>query len=445
MYRFPSSPNPHLYLLGIGGVGMVWLADYALAQGWKVSGVDTGGTTVTTKRLEDAGATIHYTCSPELIPADVTESVMSSAITPTSALYGEYQALVGRGIVPVKRAVATGALTRRYRTIAVAGTHGKTTTTAMIGWIFTVAGLDPTVFVGGSIKAWNGATKIGKSRLLILEADEFDRSFHQFRAEAAVLLNLEADHLECYPGGVPEIEHSFKRFLRNLPHRKGLVVAYGKSPSLRRVVKGFSYKLRWYSADTLWVGLPKNLAGNHVRLNATAAARVAHEYGISNAIIKKALATFPGVDRRMEEMGELGACRWIDDYAHHPTEVAATLQVLAERASGERKVVVFQPHQLTRTKLLLEQFSRCFDSNPPDELILAPIFTVPGREQGIEVSSGDIAAGIARKAPKGMRVSVAESDTQLLQMIEVATIQPGILLSMSAGDLRSKLQDYAGK
>lgn len=433
--------TPHLYLLGIGGVGMAWVADWALQQGWRVSGSDVAPSPLTERLLAD-GAEIHYGCDPLLIPADVTRAVITSAITPSAPSYLEYQELQRRGVRIEKRAVFIGAITRQYTTIAVAGTHGKTTTTAMIGWLLEKAGLDPTVFVGGSLAAWGGRTRIGASKYLVIEADEFDRSFHQFSATIAVLLNLEADHLDYYTEGITEIEHSFRRFLRNLPHRSGMVIGYGRDKHLRKVVKGFAYKQRWYDESRLWSGLKLDyLPGTHNLLNATAAARVAHELGVEQDIILRALRSFPGVGRRFERMGKQGVCDWIDDYAHHPTEVAATLQAVAEWAGGRPRTVIFQPHQKARTKLLLKEFGRCFDAHPPERLILAPIYTVAGRENTIEVESDDIAVEIAKRAPKGMQVMVASTLQEVVQLMKEAAGEPGVIVSMSAGNLRSTLME----
>jgi UDP-N-acetylmuramate--alanine ligase len=427
----------HIYLLGIGGAGMLWIADWALANGWQVSGSDQGGATAATKRLEDAGAVIHYGCDPSQIPLDVTEAVMTSAVTPSSPSYPELEELQKRGIPVVKRAVWIGKLSRTMRTIAISGTHGKTTTTAMVGWILEKAGLDPTVFVGGSVAAWGGRTRIGKSPFLVLEADEFDRSFHNFYPEISVVLNLETDHLDYYTRGLPEIEQSFHRFLRNMTPGKGILVAYGRSKSIRIAAKGFKYRMRWYDENHLWPGLQLQVPGNHNLLNATAAARVAHELGVSQGIIKEAMASFPGTGRRFEQVGTWDQAQWYDDYAHHPSEITATLQGAMDRFKGQNVTVVFQPHQKARTELLLKDFGRAFDKFPPTRLILAPIFEVAGREEENSISSADIARVIAQKPVAGLEVSVAATNEELQKLLCEAVSRPGILVTMGAGNIRS--------
>jgi len=420
---------------------MLCLADWALAHGYTVSGSD-GVSSPATERLAADGVKVHYGSDPAAIPSDVTEAVITSAITPGSPSYAELEELERRGIPITKRAVWTGKITRQMRTIAVSGTHGKTTTTAMIGWILDKAGLDPTVFVGGSLAAWGERTRLGKGPWLVLEADEFDRSFHQFKPEIAVILNIEADHLDYYTKGLPEIVHSFRRFLRNLPHRTGMVVAYGKDKQIRMASKGFAYKFRWYDETTLWPGLTLSVPGTHNLLNATAAARVAHELGVDAETIKEALATFPGVGRRFESCGQFDKAEWYDDYAHHPTEIKATLQALAARFPNQPTTVVFQPHQKARTQHLLAEFGRAFDQYPPTRLILAPIYEVPGREEPLTVTSGSIAEQIALKAPAGMEVQVAATNEELQKLVEAAASQPGILLTMGAGTIRKLAEGW---
>jgi len=435
--------KPHLYLIGIGGVGMVWIADYALRMGWHVSGTDLTASAATT-RLSEAGAAIHIGADVTQIPTDISEVVITAAVTATSPHYPELQEIEQRGLPVLKRAQWIGKLTRGKYTIAVAGSHGKTTTTAMIGWILDQAGLDPTVFVGSTLAPWNHETKIGQGKYLVIEADEFDRSFHNFYPQIAVLLNIEQDHTDYYTGGLPEIEKSFRRFLRNLPsgvhaspYGPGIVVGYGKDGRVRKVSRGFKYKFRWYDERNLWPGVHPPQPGLAYQLNATAAARVAHELGVAQEVIVKALNSFPGTARRFEYLGTWEGAEFYDDYAHHPTEIAATLQALRDRwPHGSKKIaVIFQPHQKARTQALLKEFGRCFDKNAPDSLILAPIYQVAGREDGITVSHHDVASAIATK-PVSFPVIIAEDDTLEHLAREVAR-NHDIVMIMGAGSIRA--------
>lgn len=428
----------HLYLIGVGGVGMLWIADYALKQGWKVSGSDIAES-AEVKRLQAAGANIHIGSDPKQIPDDVTEVVATSAATPVSPSYPEYEELQKRGLKILKRAQWIGKLTKTHYTISVAGAHGKTTTTAMVGWILDKAGLDPTVFVGGTIAPWGG-TRIGKGKYLVLESDEFDRSFHQFYPQIAVILNIDLDHTDYYTKGMPEIEQSFRRFLRNLPIHAGIVVGYGRDGKVRKAVRGFKYKTRWYDESSLWPGVKVPQPGLHNLLNATAAARVAHELGVSQKVIQDALKTFPGAGRRFEYLGNWNSVELYDDYAHHPREIQATLNGVREKFPDAHVTLVFQPHQKARTQALLKEFSEAFTHHHPDELILAPIYHVAGREEGIEIESGAIAERM--KQVKGMTVMVPASNDELKRLVVEATQKPGILMVMGAGNIRAMVDAW---
>jgi UDP-N-acetylmuramate--alanine ligase len=432
--------SKHLYLIGIAGVGTVWIADYALAQGWKVSGTELISSPIT-ERLAAAGADIHIGSNPAAIPEDITEVVMTAAITPSAPHYPEYEELVKRGIPIHKRAEWIGKLTREKYTIAVCGAHGKTTTSAMIGWILAEAGLDPTVFTGSTVTAWGNATRIGKSKYLVLEADEFDRSFHHFSPQMAVVLNIDLDHTDYYTKGLPEIEQSYRRFLRNLPYKQGVVVGYGRDGRVRKVARGFKYHFRWYDEEHLWPGIKLLQPGLHNRLNATAAARIAHELGVDQKTIKKALATFPGTGRRFEHVKSWGTAELYDDYAHHPAEIMATLRGIHEQFPDKRVTVIFQPHQKARTVALRKEFGRAFDEYPPTRLILAPIYFVAGREEDIAISSADIATEIAKK-PVSMEVQVATTIDELKEHVLAALPDTDIIMTMGAGNIRTLVEGW---
>jgi UDP-N-acetylmuramate--alanine ligase len=434
------SAVPHLYLIGVGGVGMIWIADYALAQGWQVSGSDIA-LSPEISRLQAKGANIHIGSNPDEIPDSVTEVVYTAAATPSSPSYPEFQELEQRGLLMSKRAQWIGKLTKQRVTIAVAGAHGKTTTTAMIGWILEQAGLDPTVFVGGTVAAWQG-TRIGKSEYLVLEADEFDRSFHNFHPQIAVVLNIDLDHTDYYTGGLPEIEQSYRRFLRNLPHGKGIVVGYGRDGRVRKVAKGFKYRYRWYDEEAVWPGVKVPQPGMHNLLNATAAARVAHELGVSQGIIKKSLASFPGAGRRFEYLGQWNKVELYDDYGHHPSEIAATLAGVAERFPSERFTLVFQPHQKSRALALLKEFGRAFDANPPHTVVIAPIYLVAGREMDLDVSNQTIAEEIEKGRPEQLQVCAPADNAELERVVRKLSEEPGILMVMGAGSIRAMVDEW---
>jgi UDP-N-acetylmuramate--alanine ligase len=429
-------PSEHYYFVGIGGVGMQWLADYALYCGAQVSGSDLVESSALT-RLRNKGANIHSGENVQAIPHGVTVGVINSAITPSSPSYAEVVALRKRGIPVVKRAEVVGEMTRRMTTICIAGTHGKTSTTALLGWILDQAGLDPTIFTGGSIAGYDG-TRIGKGPL-VLEADEYDRSFHRFSYDMAAILNIEADHQDCYAQGLPEIEQSFHRFLRNKKHTPAVVLGYGKSASIRKVVRGFDLKLRWYDENSLWPGLRLGKPGLHMRLNATVAAKIAHELGVSTTVIKKAIASFPGVARRYEQLGKHYRAMVIDDYAHHPTEITATLAGHREVYRDEKTILFFQPHQVLRTKTLFSEFVHALANAPVQGLVITPIFEAIGRDTGVGVSNKDLVQAISERATFPVH---AATNAELRTLFEAACGQAEVVLCMGAGNLRSQVQSW---
>ena len=435
-----STEKPHLYLIGAGGVGMVWIADYALGLGWKVSGSDSASSP-NVERLIARGANIHIGVDPSAIPEDVTEGIMTAATTPSAPSYPELLELKRRKIPVEKRSEWIGKLTRQKFTICIAGAHGKTTTTAMVGWILDQAGYDPTVFCGGNVAAWNNTTKIGNSQYLVLEADEYDRSFHRFQAKMAIILNIDLDHTDYYTGGLPEMEKSYRRFLRNLPVKEGVVVAYGRDGRVRKVCKNFSYKFRWYDEEHLWAGVHVPQPGMHYLLDATAAARVAHELGISHETIKKALACFPGVGRRFEHLGTWKKAEVYDDYAHHPQEIKALLKGLREKYPKQRITLMFQPHQKARTHALLKEFGRAFDEFAPDRLILAPIYFVAGREEGIEITS-DAVADEMRKQPITYELQTPHTVEGWADLARAAAEDSDILVGVGAGSISGLLRQW---
>ncbi|MFH1145634.1 MAG: Mur ligase domain-containing protein [bacterium] len=424
----------HLYLVGIGRVGMQWLAYWALKQGYRVSGSDLAPSLVT-DRLSAKGAVIHYGVHPEQIPSDITEAIINSAITPSSPSYPELLELQRRNIPVVKRAEWTGRITKEKFTIAVCGTHGKTTTTAMIGWMMEKAGLDPTVFVGGTMKEWNHETRIGGSKYLVIEADEYDRSFHQFFPKIVVVLNIDLDHTDYYVNGLNEIKESFRKFLDNLPP-DGLVVAYNGDVNIHDVVN--SHHVKWYESSDIELMVP----GKHNRLNAQAAMLVGEALGIERKVIEEALRSFPGVGRRFEFMGKFGSLDWYDDYGHHPTEIKATLQATREKFGNDRLVVVFQPHQRARLNALLKEFGRCFDDNHPSELVIAPLYHVAGREQDIPITHEDLGREIEKGKPVDMKLHVPNDNEEMRNMLVELSKKGGKLLTIGAGSIRGLVEGW---
>jgi UDP-N-acetylmuramate--alanine ligase len=369
----------HIHFVGIGGAGMSGIAEVLLTLGYKVSGSDLKDSPVT-QRLKKLGARIaigHEAANIEGAQVVVT----STAVAPVNP---EVLAAREHGVPVIPRIEMLAEIARLKYTIAVAGTHGKTTTTSMVAEVLQSGGLDPTVIVGGRLKRLDSGAKLGKGDFLVAEADESDGSFLKLSPALAIITNIDNDHLD-YWGSFDRICDAFVQYagrvpfygcviaclddlhVRNqLPRIARRVVTYGletaaqvRASNVQVNAEGTAFDV---AADGKRLGtLKMQVPGRHNILNALAATAAGLELGISFAQIAEALATFEGVGRRMELKGEKDGVRVIDDYGHHPTEIRATLSALRERYPDNRLVVLFQPHRFTRTQALWKEFSQCFD------------------------------------------------------------------------------------
>ncbi len=367
-----------IHLIGIGGIGMSGIAELLLSLGYVVSGSDQGrGDSV--KRLETLGARIalgHQ--SQNVLGVDLV--VHSSAI---KAENPELRAARENKIPAIPRAEMLAELMRLKHGIAVAGAHGKTTTTSMIAWILTNAHLDPTIVVGGRMDNFGGTNaRLGKGDFMVVEADESDGSFNLLSPSIGVVTNMDREHLDHY-GSMENIEQAFLRFLNKVPFY-GVSIVCGDDPTIqsllskvsRRVITyGFSpsshYQVESYeptiegSVTTFVMGktqsvLKLQVPGRHNALNAIAALAVADEIGLRRETSLATLSSYSGVQRRFQKRGEKGGVVFIDDYAHHPSEIAATLSAVKERFPNGRMRVVFQPHRFSRVNDLFDSFTDCF-------------------------------------------------------------------------------------
>jgi len=366
------------HFIGICGSSMSGLAQVMQKLGHNVTGCDL---------LLEGGH------NPKHITKDLDRVVFSEAVTPQSAAWEEIERAKKRNIPVISRSQLIGQLMQEKIGIAVAGSHGKTTTAAMIITILEEAGLSPTYFIGGEIKG-RGNAALGKGQYLVAEACEWNKQFLNFRPKIIVITNIEEEHLDTYPGGMREIKKAFKKFVKLLPSNGLLVLNANDSltPYLRKVV---NCKVKTFSSGKIWPGLSLKVPGDFNLLNATAAARVCHELGVPHKTIKKALAHFSNVGRRFEIKGERAGVIVVDDYAHHPTEIKATLQAARQFFPQKRLICVFQPHQYLRTELLFDEFARAFENC--DKLILSEIFCVPGRDPTRKkITTSDLAKAIEK-------------------------------------------------
>ncbi|HHX14841.1 MAG TPA: UDP-N-acetylmuramate--L-alanine ligase [Fibrobacter sp.] len=393
-----------LYFVGIGGAGMSGIAEVLHENGFIVTGSDTGdGEAI--QYLKKLGIHIDPVHSPEnVIDADLL--IYSSAVQQDNPEIVEAKQ---RRIPIIRRAEMLGELMRLKYTLAIAGTHGKTTTTSMVGAIWEKADLDPTVIVGGVVKGKGSGAKVGRGSYLIAESDEFDRSFLSMMPSSAIITNIDEDHLDTYKN-LDEIKSAFVEFANKVPFYGQVVVCLDDlnvQSVLSRLTKplvtyGFSrqamYRIENLSFNNgspvfeihkngkLLCDFKLQIPGRHNVLNATAAIALAVEEQISLDVIQSAIASFEGVKRRFEFMGDRNGVYVFNDYAHHPTEVTATLQGFREAFPDRRLVVVFQPHLFSRTKDHHEAFGTAFGNC--DVLFCSDIY--PAREKPIEGVSGNL-------------------------------------------------------
>jgi UDP-N-acetylmuramate--alanine ligase len=370
-----------IHLVGIGGSGMGGIAEVLLNLGYEVQGSDLKSNAVT-QRLARLGARIFLGHAGEnLGKADVV--VVSSAVSRTNP---EVAAALASRVPVVPRAEMLGELMRFRYSIAVAGTHGKTTTTSLVASVLAEGGLDPTFVIGGRLKSADSNARLGAGRYLVAEADESDASFMHLQPMIAIVTNIDNDHLATHDGDFLRLKQSFVDFLHNLPFY-GLAVLCADDDHVQSILQivarpfvtyGFAATADIRAVQVERLGLQSryvalregrapleltvNLPGRHNVLNSLAAVAVATELGVADAAIQKALANFQGIDRRLQQLGEIhwpgGSALIIDDYAHHPTEVAATLDAVRQGWPSRRLVLAFQPHRYTRTRDLLDDFGR---------------------------------------------------------------------------------------
>ena len=441
----------HVHFVGIGGSGMSGIAEVLLDYEIKVSGCDRArGETI--ERLEKLGVEISIGHSPSHLDG-VDLVVKSSAIPEENP---EIVAARERGITVVRRAEMLGELMRLKYGIAVAGTHGKTTTTSLIGTLFTEAGLDPTVIVGGRMRVSGTGARVGKSEYLVAEADEFDRSFLRLMPILAVVTNIDRDHLDTYDdldaicqafldfaGRVPFFgqiilcldDPNIQRVLPTLA-RNHRVVTYGFSPQAELMAEGLEAtavgsRFQVVSASegplgTIEVPMP----GRHNVCNTLAAVAVGRAVGLDFERIAEALRRFGGVHRRFERVGHWRGATVIDDYAHHPTEVAATLEA-ARQAFPKGKIhAVFQPHLFSRTRDHADDFGRALMA--ADRALVTGIYA--SREAPIEGVSGEDVVAAARSSGH-RRVSYCDDWHNAGEVLTEGVEEGDVVLTLGAGDI----------
>ena len=437
-------PGTRVHLAGIGGVSMCPLAEVLAGMGLQVQGSDMSESD-TVRQLRAQGIPVAVGHSAENLK-DCALVIRTAAIHDDNP---EIAGAIARGIPVYERAQAWGAIMQHYQNaVCISGTHGKTTTTSMATHIFMAAQADPTVMIGGTLPLLHSGYRVGRGDTIILESCEYCNSFLNFFPTVAVILNVEADHLDFFKD-LADIEHSFHAFADLVPQR-GYIISNADDPGAREAVKGlphpvFTFGIADPDADCTahnvafhdgcptfdvvirgetYAHVELHIAGRHNILNSLAAASAAYVLGIPGSAVEEGLATFHGAGRRFERKGTFHGADVFDDYAHHPAELHALLTT-AQSMGYERVICAFQPHTYTRTKALFDDFVR--ELQLPDVTILAEIYAAREKND-IGISSQDLAA----KIPGAVYCSTLDQVAD--QLAELA--RPGdLILTVGAGDI----------
>lgn len=451
MYHVDFNNPIHVYFIGIGGISMSGLAEILLSEGFKVSGSDWNRSPLT-ELLESQGAHINYgnPQKAENITDDIDLVVYTAAVHNDNPEFAE---VLRRQIPTLTRAQFLGQLMRNYKTpIAISGTHGKTTTTSMVSEILLRADADPTLSVGGILKSIHGNIRVGKSGLFVTEACEYTNSFLSFYPQIGIILNIEEDHLDFFKD-LADIRSSFRRFAQLIPEEGALiinadidnwqeiteglkcrVITFGTQPTADYYATDISYdrladatfRLHRFGRDgeIITLGVP----GAHNILNALSAIALSDLLEIDPNTAKEALLAFHGTDRRFEYKGEFNGITVIDDYAHHPTEITATLTA-AQKIPHQTLWCVFQPHTYTRTKAFLSDFGHSLAL--ADKVILADIYAARETDT-LGISSGDIQTLVQKE---GTECYYFHTFEEIEKFISENCMHGDLLITMGAGNV----------
>lgn len=459
MYQIDFHKPLHIHFIGIGGISMSGLAEILLGEDFIVSGSDAKESPLT-DALEKKGAKIFYGQRASNIGDDVEVVVYTAAIHPDNP---EFACAAEKGLPMLTRAQLLGQIMRNYDTpIAVSGTHGKTTTTSMISQILLEADCDPTISVGGILPSIGGNIRVGNSETFVTEACEYTNSFLSFFPRISIILNMDADHLDFFKD-IDDIRRSFRRFAELLP-ADGALIINADTPHYEDIIEGLPCRVLTYGlehdaqyqaaditydkyghasftvlkdgkkAGSFYLKVP----GIHNVSNALAAIALAHLLGISDDVTARGLGSFTGTERRFQYKGEVAGVTIIDDYAHHPTEIQATLHA-AQNYPHKKIWCVFQPHTYTRTKALLPEFAQALTL--ADHVVLADIYAA--REKNtIGISSQDLQREIQEL---GTPCEYFPTFDEIENFLLKSCTQGDLLITMGAGDVVNIGEHLLGK
>ena len=444
-----SDTNTHFHFIGIGGISMSGIAELLLSEGFSVSGSDMAESELT-DRLTDLGARIYFPQAAGNIKSDISLVIYTAAIHEDNP---ELKEVRRRNLPALTRAEFLGQLMKRYRiSAAVSGTHGKTTTTSMLSEILLKADKDPTLSIGGMLKSIGGNFRVGKRDIFVTEACEYTNSFLSFAPTLGVILNVDEDHLDFFKD-LNDIQQSFRKFALLLPE-DGVLVINSDTKGFDTITEGLKCRIVTFGADSSSDYYPSDISynklafpsftlhhadrilgkiqlrvpGEHNVGNACAAAAAAVEMGIGEENIISALNEFEGTDRRFQHKGSFNGVEVIDDYAHHPTEIKASLTA-AKKCEYNTLWCVFQPHTYTRTKALLPEFAEALSL--ADRVVLADIY--PARETDtLGISSETLAKEIQAL---GHNACYFDSFEKIEKFLQENCIHGDLLITMGAGDV----------
>lgn len=445
----------NIYFIGIGGIGMSGLAEYYLRNGYNVSGSDMTETHIT-QRLAALGAKIYYGHSAINITPQIDTVVYTSAVKPDNPEMIKAEEL---GIRKVRRAEMLGEIVNDKYLIAVSGTHGKTTTTAMIGKLLVDAGLDPLIFVGGNVQLFDGgASRFGEGKYAVVEADEYDRSFLALRPDIAIVTNIDADHLDIYKD-LDDIKETFRQFcdrskygaymiycgddeniksFMNTINREKISYGYDEKNYLKIVdykAENNALNFSILNSHRSYDNVVLNMVGSHNALNSTACFAVSKVLEIPFDKYRDSINSFRTVDRRLQLKFDANGIKVYDDYSHHPVEVTASLKGLKEMSTGRLRTV-FQPHLFTRTRDFYGEFAQALAIS--DEVLLMDIY--PAREKPIEGITSELILNEALNHNRNMKL-IHERNDILAWLIN--DLRPGdVIVFQGAGDVTNLCNEF---
>lgn len=444
-----------IFFIGIGGIGMSGLAEYFLRNGYDVSGSDMIETHIT-KRLVELGAKIYSGHSANNITPDISMVVYTSAVKTDNPEMIRAEEL---GLKKIRRAEMLGEIVNDKYLIAISGTHGKTTTTAMIGKLLVDAGLDPLIFVGGNVQLFDGgASRFGSGKYAVVEADEYDRSFLALRPNVAIVTNIDADHLDIYKD-LDDIKETFRQFCDRSKYGSYMIYcgddenikSFMNSINREKISYGYDeknyLKIIDYSAEnnilnfsilnshSSYDDIHLNMVGRHNALNSTACFAVSKILEIPFEKYKESISSFRTVDRRLQLMYDSNGIKVYDDYSHHPVEVLASLKGLKEMNTGRLRTV-FQPHLFSRTKDFYREFAEALSLS--DEVILMDIY--PAREKPIEGITSELILNEALSNNGNMKLLHETND--VIAWLKNDLMKNDVIVFQGAGDVTNLCMEF---